>query len=55
LLIILSNLANAAAAASPGDGPRRPPPSDRKLVDEYEQWKKEYQEWLKIAARLYAN
>jgi len=55
LLIILSNLANAAAAASPGDGPRRLPPSDRKLVDEYEQWKKEYQEWLKIAARLYAN
>jgi rhomboid protease GluP len=55
LLIILSKLANAAAAASPGDGPRRPSLLDQKLVDEYSQWRQEYEEWLKGAAKSYAN
>ena len=55
LLIILSNLTNAAAAASPTDGPRRPPKLDQKIVDEFSQWRKEYEDWLKIAAKLYAN
>ena len=56
LVIILSKLAEAAAAASPspGDGPRRPPPLDQKLVDEFKQWRKEYDVWLKDAAKLYA-
>ena len=56
LILILSNLAGAAAAASPGPGagPRRPPPLDPKLVDEFKQWRKEYDVWLKSAAQLYA-
>jgi rhomboid protease GluP len=41
LLLILSKLTNA--------------PKDQKLVDEYAQWRKEYDEWLKIAAKTYAN
>jgi rhomboid protease GluP len=55
LLIILSNLANAAAQATPatGSGPRRPPQLDQKLVDEYNQWRKEYEQWLKSAAKTY--
>lgn len=55
LLVILQNMTTAAAAATPADGPRRPPKLDQKLVDEYSQWKKEYEEWLIIAARSYAN
>ena len=56
LLIILSKLSNAAAAASPPkDGPRQPPKADQKVVDEFSQWRKEYEEWLKGAAKLYAN
>jgi hypothetical protein len=54
LLIILSNLANAAGASST-DGPGHPPKLDPKLVDEYSQWRKEYEDWLKIAAKMYAN
>src|SRR5215216_7242915 len=53
LLVILSNLVNAAAEATPGSGPRRPPPLDQKLVDEYNQWRKEYDQWLKSAAKTY--
>jgi len=41
LLNILSNLTNA--------------PKDQKLADEYAQWRKEYDEWLKGAAKTYAN
>lgn len=56
LLIILSNLTNAAAAASPAqNGPGRPPKLDQKLLDEYEKWKKDYEEWLKGPAKVYAN
>jgi rhomboid protease GluP len=54
LLIILSNMANAAAS-SPKDGPRRPPKMDPKLIDEYSQWRKDYEEWLKGRAKIYAN
>jgi hypothetical protein len=54
LLIILSNLANAAAASST-DGPGLPPKLDPKLIDAYNQWRKEYEEWLKIASKMYAN
>ena len=56
LILILSNLSGAAAAASPmaGDGPRRPPPLDPKLVDEFKQWRTQYDVWLKSAAQLYA-
>jgi len=54
LLLILSKLASAAASATPsGDGPRRPPNLDQKLVDEYNQWQKEYEQWLKSASKTY--
>ena len=56
LLIILSNLANAAAAASPGQNETgRPPKLDQKLVGQFGQWKKEYEDWLKVAAKTYTG
>lgn len=57
LLVILSKLANAAAAASPSPktSPQQPPQSDQKLVDEFNQWRKEYNEWLKGAAKTYTG
>ena len=53
--MILSKLADAAATASPGPGnePARPPNLDQKLVDEYNEWRKEYDQWLKGAAKTY--
>ena len=53
LLLILSKLANAAASATPGNGPQRQPDLDQKLVDEYNEWRKEYDLWLKSAAKTY--
>jgi rhomboid protease GluP len=55
LITILSKLSEAASVASPapGDGPRRPPQLDQKLLDEFAEWKKEYEAWLKGAARTY--
>jgi membrane associated rhomboid family serine protease len=55
LLVILSKLAAAAAAASPSpaNSTERPPQLDQKLVDEFNQWRKEYNEWLKGAAQTY--
>jgi hypothetical protein len=41
VLTILSSLTNA--------------PKDQKLADEYAKWRKEYDDWLKIAAKTYAN
>jgi len=52
LLQILSKVANAAAAPTPGDGPRRPA-LDQKLIQEYDEWRKQYDEWLKSAAKTY--
>jgi hypothetical protein len=55
LLDILSRLAAAAAEASPPpeNAPKRPPVVDQKLVDEYTNWRKEYDEWLKVATKTY--
>ncbi|HKG62082.1 MAG TPA: rhomboid family intramembrane serine protease [Pyrinomonadaceae bacterium] len=55
LLDILSRLAAAAAEASPPpeNAPKRPPVLDQKLVDEYTNWRKEYDDWLKGAAKTY--
>ncbi|HEX7331273.1 MAG TPA: rhomboid family intramembrane serine protease [Pyrinomonadaceae bacterium] len=55
LLLILSKLVNAAASAtpSPGNEPAQPPNFDQKLVDEYNEWRKEYDQWLKGAAKTY--
>lgn len=57
LLDILSRLAAAAAVASPPpqSTPNRPPVLDQKLVDEYTNWRKEYDEWLKLAVKTYAQ
>ena len=57
LLDILSRLASAAAAASPPPegAPNRPPVLDQKLVDEYTNWRKEYDDWLKVAAKTYTG
>lgn len=57
LLIILSEATNAISTASPpaGAGPRRPPPLDQKLVDNYQQWRNEYDEWLKQAVQNYTS
>jgi len=55
LLVILSKLTKATTAASPAEnGPRQPKP-DQKLIDEYGKWRNEYEEWLKVAAKSYAN
>jgi hypothetical protein len=53
--VILARLASAAAAASPSPENKtaRPPALDQKLVDEYTNWRKEYDEWLKGAAKTY--
>ncbi|HVF23972.1 MAG TPA: rhomboid family intramembrane serine protease [Pyrinomonadaceae bacterium] len=48
LVSILSRVASAVASASPppGNGPRLPPPVDQKLVDEFQQWNIDYDQWL---------
>ncbi len=55
LVAILSKLSEAAATASPApeQGAGRPAQLDQKLVDEYAEWRKEYDTWLKSAAKLY--
>lgn len=57
LVIILSKLSNAAASATPmpENGPRQPAPLDQKLIDEYGEWQKEYNKWLKGAAKTYTD
>lgn len=54
LVAILSKLADAAAKA-PDQSPGRPPQLDEKLVAEYYQWQKEYEEWLKTAVKTYTT
>lgn len=56
LLDILSKLATAAAAASPApaNSTKQPPKLDQKLIDEFNQWRKEYNQWLKGAAKTTA-
>ena len=57
LLAILTRAMNAIASASPaGEGPRRPPPiQDQKLVDDFAQWQREYDEWMKEAVPMYTS
>ncbi len=55
LLAILSKAAAAVALASPPpqNQPAQPPKLDQKLIDELEQWNKEYNDWLKGPAKVY--
>jgi len=57
LLSILTRAVSAVASATPaGDGPRRPPPlEDPKLVEEFAQWKREYDEWKQQAVPIYTS
>lgn len=57
LVRILGSVANAVATASPpaGDGPRRPAALDQKIVQEFEQWKTEYEVWRKGAVQTYTT
>jgi hypothetical protein len=61
LLDILLRLTHGGETASPppspspGTTPAPAPELDQKLVDEYNQWRKEYEEWLKHAAKTYTS
>ena len=58
LLSILTRAVSAVASATPppGDGPRRLPPlEDQKLVEEFAQWQREYDEWKKEAVPNYTS
>ena len=57
LVMILAKVYNAAAKASPSPGQEadRPPPLDEKLVNEYYEWRKAYDEWLKQASKTYTH
>ena len=55
LLDILLNLAAAAAAPSPSpQKPGQPPLLDQKLIDDFNEWRKEYSEWLKGAVKTHS-
>ena len=53
LLDILSRLAAEATAASPSpkNSAEQPPKLDQKLIAEWDQWRKDYNEWLKGAGK----
>jgi len=53
LVSILSRVSAAVAAASPpeGNGPRLPPPVDQKLLEEFQQWNTDYDQWLANAGK----
>lgn len=55
LLAILAKMAAAAAVTipPPANQSARPPQFDQKLIDELEQWNKEYNEWLTGPAKAY--
>ena len=55
VVVILTKLGQAVPAASPAATPETVPPPqlDQKLVDEYKEWQKEYNQWLKSAAKTY--
>lgn len=55
LVVILSKVAEAKAVASPSPNEESAPAAelDQKLVDEFKQWRKEYDQWLKGAAKTY--
>ena len=56
LVAILSKASSAVASASPaGEGPRLPPPLDPQLLNEYQQWNVEYEQWKTQAVKTYTS
>lgn len=57
LLTILAKATSAAASASPpaGAGPRRAPPLDPKLGEEFSQWQAQYDAWMQQAVQQYTT
>ena len=57
LLTILAKATNAAASASPpaGAGPRRAPPLDPKIGEEFNQWQAQYDAWMQQAVQQYTT
>ena len=57
LLKILAQATSAAASASPpvGAGPRRAPPLDPKINEEFNEWQAQYDAWLKQAVQEYTT
>ena len=55
LLLIITKLAAAKAEASPppDNSTGRPPVLDQKLMDELDQWRKDYNDWLRDAVKIY--
>jgi hypothetical protein len=58
-VVILTKLGQAVPAASPAESPAASPEStpaqqvDQTLVDEYKEWQRDYNQWLKVAAKTY--
>lgn len=52
LVVILSKLMDAAGKAPKQEG-GQPPQFDQELVDEFKEWRKQYDQWLKSAAKTY--
>lgn len=52
LLVILSKLTDAAGKA-PNQEAGQPPQLDQTLVDEFKEWRKQYDQWLKSAVKTY--
>lgn len=50
LVIILSKLAEAAAKADPAASPGQPPQLDPTVTREFDDWRKQYNEWLRTAS-----
>ncbi|HEV8426734.1 MAG TPA: rhomboid family intramembrane serine protease [Pyrinomonadaceae bacterium] len=55
LLVILLKLAGTAASPSPQKPAGQPPQLDQKLIDDFDEWRKEYNEWLKGAVKIYTS
>jgi rhomboid protease GluP len=53
LLVILSQL--TAATPTPGSTGPRKPPMDQKAIEEFQQWRKEYDEWMKGALQIHTS
>jgi len=55
LVDIVSNLASASAAVTAATAKGQAQQMDQKLIDEFKEWRKEYDQWLKGAAKTYTT